>query len=222
MASFSKDSRFYSCGWIDNRNVALCCTVGRLWGEMTFISIVKKRKKRGWAIFKPVEGVTAVFAIRLTSRTSSVSSTKYASSLQNHFGVTFTRCIFILFHSRCKCLKVPIQAWYNCIRHVKQPVVHSASLSKESFCTVRFYWHSDARGRRRRSLRPRVATATLMQQHSHCSFNGKVFKDFEYDVGKSSFHVFLQSVVDSWYELLKTLMGFFSFFFLTLFSSGSS
>lgn len=136
---FLKLFRISFSGWIDNRNFAVCCTVGRLqerWHLSAFLG--------GRAIFKPVEGSKILGICCICNQTNiyrrtfpkiyrRVLNEIRISLLQKHFGLQ--RCIFILFHSRSKskCL----EHWFNpdVLMHVR------TNLSPESFLSPNCRWY---------------------------------------------------------------------------------
>ena len=146
---------------------------------------------------------------------------------ETFLGLKLQRCIFILFHSRCKCLehwlnpdvliRVRIDLSIQVLSFTKLPVVYSASVQLKK--KTHFYWHADTFGYRRSFIHPATLafcndTATVSQ----CKVlsRKKSLRTFNKMLKNSSFDVLFQSVVDSWYEHLKTLMGFV-FFLLYVF-----
>lgn len=158
-----------------------------------------------------------------------VFSIKYLC-YRNILGFKLQRCIFSSFYSRSK--SKWLEHWLNLRRADTfiNSTFHSSAFShcrwcihwelcRNSFCTVQKNHctnHTDTF---------RTTFFYIFVRHSHCfsmCFLSRkdVFTDFKWDVKNSSFDVLFQSVVNSWYELLKDTDGFF--FSCFWFSSGSS
>lgn len=157
---FQRISRIYFSGWIDNRNSffrgpELHC-VRRLRGGRHLSAFL-----RGWAIFKPVEGVIVLYgsaAIKLTSTERHFLKTCFCIRNETHFFTNYfaerlQRCIFILFHSRCKRLEHWLQI--GCAK-TRMRLSQTAS-GTFSFCTVlETILINTQTGYRRKFVHPRV------------------------------------------------------------------
>lgn len=105
------------------------------------------------------------------------------------------------------------QPFIRVLSFTKLPVLHW-QLSKNSFCTVQtpFLINTDTSGLIFYTpLEWRLQRlCSNLQRHSHCpSIEGLTWKKVSRTQNKNfSVDVLFQSVVDSWYELLKTLIGF--------------